>query len=433
MTETNNAYDIVILGAGIAGLNSAYRLSKQNTQWKILVLEKDREHLGGRILTYKDATMTVDAGAARFHKNQEHIHKLLKELGFTEKDMADIPPSDYYYDIKTKSSITNPSDKITQKLIEETKKPDKKTNQLVSREQLQNQNILDYAKTVLVEAEIQLLVDSFGYYTELTEMNAHDFIQLFENHLSKAHKFQMLKGGMYRIIQKLEENLSAQSNVTILKNHTVISIQKSNPFYEIGCKSRKITYTGARIIVALPKQVVAQIAYFKEIKNVLKKSIHCGNLCRIYSKFPKNNNGNMWFAGLSKFTTNNHIRMVVPISEKTGVIMISYSDHHYATYWKNIYKTSGTEVLETELIREIKEATGIEDIPMPENTKMFYWDCGVGYWKVGANSSQLSKQFIQPIQNESVYLCGEHYSEKNQEWMEGALETSDYIVSHYFK
>jgi hypothetical protein len=35
---------------------------------------------------------------------------------------------------------------------------------------------------------------------------------------------------------------------------------------------------------------------------------------------------------------------------------------------------------------------------------------------------------LQPDLDVPIYLCGEHYSEKSQQWMEGALETAHRVV-----
>ena len=61
---------------------------------------------------------------------------------------------------------------------------------------------------------------------------------------------------------------------------------------------------------------------------------------------------------------------------------------------------------------------------------MFYWECGVGYWGVGANSEKISNQMVQPFGPETnMFLCGEHYSAKNQQWIEGALDTSNAVLN----
>jgi hypothetical protein len=135
----------------------------------------------------------------------------------------------------------------------------------------------------------------------------------------------------------------------------------------------------------------------------------------------------VWFKGLTKFSTNNYLRMVIPISEKTGVIMISYTDNIFADFWNRLYKDKGIVAVNKELIRLMKLSTGI-DIPMPLETHVFYWKCGVGYWGVGADSLKITEELIQPFSDKPLFICGEHYSNYGQQWMEGALETGARVL-----
>ena len=106
--------------------------------------------------------------------------------------------------------------------------------------------------------------------------------------------------------------------------------------------------------------------------------------------------------------------------------MISYTDNIFATFWKKLHSRGGIRAVEDELIRLMKESTGI-NIPRPKQTELFYWDCGVGYWGVGADSSAISEEIIQPFSN-GLFICGEHYTATYQQWMEGALESGERVV-----
>jgi hypothetical protein len=77
----------------------------------------------------------------------------------------------------------------------------------------------------------------------------------------------------------------------------------------------------------------------------------------------------------------------------------------------------------------MKESTGI-DIPGAIDTQIFYWGCGVGYWGVGADSGAISGAMIRPIGDLHLYVCGEHFSEGFQQWMEGGLETSERVMAY---
>jgi monoamine oxidase len=130
---------------------------------------------------------------------------------------------------------------------------------------------------------------------------------------------------------------------------------------------------------------------------------------------------------LPKITTNNNLRIIIPIDSRAGVIMASYTDHKYADFWLKLYESEGVKGVNKELVKLYKETLGI-DIPLPISTKVFHWGCGVGYWGKGADSAVLEKLFLQPFANTPLYICGEHYSAKSQQWIEGALETAEKVV-----
>ena len=77
-------YDFVIVGGGIGGLYTAYKLHLQFPKKTILVLEKEN-YLGGRVFTYRDKFMTVEAGAGRFSDKHTKLLKLIRELGLDSK------------------------------------------------------------------------------------------------------------------------------------------------------------------------------------------------------------------------------------------------------------------------------------------------------------------------------------------------------------
>jgi monoamine oxidase len=70
---------IIIIGAGLSGLLTAYRLQKEGIPFKIL---EARNRIGGRINTVYGANNTpVEMGATWFNKEHKHLKALLVELG----------------------------------------------------------------------------------------------------------------------------------------------------------------------------------------------------------------------------------------------------------------------------------------------------------------------------------------------------------------
>ena len=69
-------YDVVIIGSGISGLYSAYKL--QDKYSKIAVLEKS-DTIGGRICTVKWYGSNIEAGAGRLNQTHRLYKSLLKD------------------------------------------------------------------------------------------------------------------------------------------------------------------------------------------------------------------------------------------------------------------------------------------------------------------------------------------------------------------
>ena len=150
----------------------------------------------------------------------------------------------------------------------------------------------------------------------------------------------------------------------------------------------------------------------KPIKKLLELIV-CKPLCRIYAIYD-----DIWFNNITKTTTNNELRYIIPINKDTGLIMISYTDNIFAEYWKN--KNSILPIIK----KNIKK-TFDKDIKDPIFIKKCYWDCGVGYWKKNVDSKIISKIIEKPF-NIPLFICGENYS-ITQGWIEGALISSNNI------
>lgn len=453
-------YEYIILGGGVAGLYTAYHILKKSPNSSILILEKEN-HLGGRIHTFSDKYMTVEAGAGRFHEKNILLFELLRELGLGSKineisssasfapieapgefmnsilDREDVGSLDFlrsgmgfspsldlltpiyklFFDMALgKQNIPN-AELIFRVIVASKGEPLSK---------LQNISFLHFAKTVLTTAEIDFIAGSFGYYSELVIMNAADAIYLMEKHLAPTNQFYGLRGGLSQIIENLENKLVKHKHIKILTNRVVKNIHFSKNEFTIQCENLETTYMGETCICAVPNVVLQKFRIFHPVKDLLHK-IDCQPLCRIYSQFPKGDDGAVWFKGLPKLTTNNDLRMVIPIDEKEGILMSSYTDNKFARKWNQLFEKEGEPGVNRMLVSLLKESTG-RDVPLPIKSHVFYWECGVGYWGIGANSATVSERLIHPMKEMKLFICGETYSQQNQQWIEGALETSKKFI-----
>jgi monoamine oxidase len=70
--------DVVIIGAGLAGLSAALELKKRKISFTVL---ESRERTGGRVFSFKTKEdVTIDMGAQWIDQNHHHIQKLLSQF-----------------------------------------------------------------------------------------------------------------------------------------------------------------------------------------------------------------------------------------------------------------------------------------------------------------------------------------------------------------
>ena len=175
-------------------------------------------------------------------------------------------------------------------------------------------------------------------------------------------------------------------------------------------------------VCAVPKNVIERFDIFKKI-NPLLKAIKLKPLCRIYMRFSDVE----WMRDIPRLTINNQLRYIIPIDKERGIIMKSYTDNYYAEYWKKIRENAGIRGVVKKHKELIKEGLKL-NMPEPLETKMFYWEDGVAFYGKGFNSKKMTKNLMVPFKEEKLYICGENYSEKNTAWIEGAVESSEYIL-----
>lgn len=407
--------DIIIIGGGISGLYCFYELEKKYKHLKISLFEKNN-YFGGRFLTKTQTLFNksykTEIGAGRLNKNHTLFLKLIKELKL-EKDLIkikgnnDIHPSlDYNLNKKFKNKT---SFDYIKKVIKKADKENKKD--------LIKLSFKEYAQKILKDDELKFLYDFSGYYGQLYYGNCYDVIKLFKYGIKENIDYFVLKNGFSNVIEKLLKKIKSKN---LYLKQELFKINKFHNTFLLNING--YVYQTKHLILALPKPALLKINYLNSYQKDLN-SINCKELCRIYSIFPK-----VWFKDLNKMTTNNKLRFIIPIDKQTGLIMISYTDSKYANYWKKFINKPNKE-----LVKEINtQLTKIfpTKIEKPIYTSIYYWNCGVAYWKPKIDSDKMSEKILKLDINDNLYIIGENYS-KNQSWAEGGLETVNELLIKY--
>tara|TARA_B100001287_G_scaffold273441_1_gene276878 strand:- start:53 stop:1288 length:1236 start_codon:yes stop_codon:yes gene_type:complete len=389
-------YDYIIVGGGISGLFITYQLMKSDKD--ILLIESDSE-FGGRIRTQYKKNFQVEKGAGRFSENHHKLLKLIKELNLQDEIFE--LSKDFTYIYKDKKIKFNRKEQLKDILLKS-----KKYNQKC----LKNITLFQLCVDIYDDNKAQMIQSMFGYDAEFIKMNAFSAIEMFKKDLLTDDKYFILKTGFSSIIQKLTDLINESDNVTVLFNKKVTDVQDK----KIKISDDEI-YRGLKIILTIPYYSLKELSLFQN--NTLIDSVTPIPLLRIYARYPLKN-GKVWFQGLEKVITDNYIRFIIPINEKDGTIMISYTDLYNADYWYNWYQC-GEDKLTEMLHKEIKSVLKINP-PKPLEYKVCYWKGGVHMWKSGKDMNQIYRKILKPFDDKQIYLCNEAYS-KHQCWVEGSL------------
>lgn len=410
-------YDIIIIGCGISGLYTAYKLLLKNKDLKILILEKNN-YIGGRIkttyLNFKSKKFTYENGAGRLNENHKLFLQLINDLSLSNKlieisgDVEFINDKNYSMPKKFKNKTMFDYLDI---VIEKSKG--------VKKENLIKYSFIDYASQILNKDEIQFLKESSGsYYGRLVFANAYNSLKIFKTGIRGDIPYFILRDGFSTITKKLTKIIE-EKNTVIKINNDVKEIIESNNIFKI--KSNNDYYNSKKVIYAGNKESLLRFNYLKKYNKTID-SICSESLLRIYSIFDE-----IWFKNYGKITTNNKLRFIIPIDKKGGLIMISYCDNKYATYWKKIFEK---KKLNKEIVNNVNEIFS-KNIKEPVYTDFCYWEYGKNYWKPNVNSTKINNRIMKLDKNKEFYIIGETYSE-NQGWIEGALENSEKLIKKYF-
>ena len=415
--------DFVIIGGGISGLYCYNQLLKNNkTKNKKIILLEQNPFLGGRIYTDKveksGKKYSFEAGAGRFGDNHKRLKRLMKEVG-VYKDRMKIPNQIDFIDVKRRDNLKHHTwylEKIVKKYA------NKQNQHILSRltfKQVLNKN---FSPEI-----VKYVVDSYEY-KDLFKTNAYAAVNNYYKNLRQSHQFYILKGGLSNIIKNLSKIVKKRGG-DIRINSYVQDIKKDKDgflvIYSNGTIKKKIKTKN--IIFTITNKALAKFKIFSPIKKKLIESVRDTPLTRIYSVF---DNKNIWFNDIIKTTTTSPIQYVIPINEKEGSIMSSYTDLDNAVMWFNLYKKSEKK-MEDKLIKELSKIYDMK-IPRPKFNKVYHWQNGVSHWLPGYNVKKVKSKIVKPFASENLYIAGENYS-SYQGWMEGALETSDAVLKKIFK
>ena len=416
---------VLIVGAGLAGLHCALRLSQKFPSMSITVLES-YNYVGGRVTTYhpKDfPEIHWENGAGRIHSSHTLIRNYIKRYNLYEQPIN--PTQDYLGSgMKGKNTWDSFAEIVTTTL---SSLPQSTLCSHTVQELLIKAHGKEKTKDILMH---------FPYRSEVTTLRADLALKSFQNEMGTTGGFTVVQEGLGLVPQGMRRELE-ERGVKFLFNHKLSAIvPDSSP---VCCKcivskdSKKyhIRLTADKVILALHSNALKKISPFANLP--ILKHLSMKPLLRTYGIFETEKNG-AWFQGLHHTVTDSPLRYSIPIDSKKGIIMTSYTDADDTRKWMKILYDYGENMLKEMILKELRNQFPEKKIPDPLYFKSHPWYDACTYWLPGFyDPAEESKKIMCPLPTtwQTVYVCGESYS-LHQAWMEGALEHAEEMLNKYF-
>jgi hypothetical protein len=407
-----NYVDIIIIGSGMSGLYSAYKIKQFSPSTSFLILEKYKKTwIGGRTSneTFYGTEIVTGAGIGRKDTNPLLI-KLMKNLNSHYSEYSSI--IDY---AKTFSPVDIM--KVINKLKIEYKK----------HPELHNKTFKEFFIEIFGSDLYRQFLMSAGY----TDYENADIYETLYNYGMDDNK-----GGWTGLHVPWKKNVDKLYQI-IGKKHfkfssDVIEINKiqTNPcLFQVKTANNKKYYSN-KVIVATTISGIKKLVPGASDKNSLYQEIHGQPFLRLYAKFDNKSTEIM-----KKYVTDYKIvpgplQKIIPMDPDKGVYMIAYNDNNNTIALKNnLENNSENRNLYSELIEK--------SLGIPEGSlkiiaiKDYYWLIGTHYYSPLNKDLYGSREnFLDKAQHpkKGMLVVGEVVS-RYQGWTEGALESVEAVLT----
>jgi len=317
-----------------------------------------------------------------------------------------------------------------------------------------------FARVVSNEAW-QALRDIVSSFTLFANWNGYDAIVSIV--LEQAGKWYRLTHGY----QQLPDHLAAalgKAGVDIDMHHALkrVALQPDGELtLTVETSGQRHELTTAKLILALPRHPVAELVAASPdltgspLANGLN-AIRSVPACKIFLTFDKpwwrdvpDGPGQIKADTYGVSHTDLPLRQCYYLGEDAnsgeGLMMASYADGEAVEFWRALGVDSGrSHALRTglshralvEIQRELSQMHGVE-VPRPTDGVFINWTeppfGGAWHnWQPGFRSWECSVAMQSPVPGQSIYVCGEAWSEA-QGWTEGALESTEALLQNQFK
>jgi hypothetical protein len=404
-----NFYDIIIVGAGLSGLYSAYNIKKMDPSKKFLILESNKkQYIGGRVGNedFYGVPIVVGAGVGRKDTDKLLI-KLLNELEI------DFKP---FKVLMNYSSLINKPINVKNCLIKLRESYNKLPN-------TSSPTFKQFAKPILGNENYNKFLVSSGY-TDYEEEDAYEVLYHYQMD-DNSPGWTGLDIHWSTLINSLCNHIGYKNIKTSNKVEKITKLNLNPCLFEI-ITEKGIKYHSTKVIVATRISTVQKLLPSFPIYN----KIHGQPFLYVYAKFTKKSSEIMNQYVPYYTIVPGPLQKMVPFDASKGLYMIAYSDNKNATFLKN--HLENTEVNRQFFERSVEKSLAIQPNSLKIiSIKHYYWPIGTHYYEpLDKKEFKTREEFIYQAQHpeKCLLVVGEAVS-RRQGWSEGALESVHAVLN----
>jgi hypothetical protein len=396
-------YDIIIIGAGLAGLYAAYNIKNRHPDKKFIILESNkRDYIGGRIgnETFYGEEIVVGAGVGR-KDTDELLIKLLDNLHIKYNEF--IVKMNYSKELKNVVDI--------KKYLKFLRGKYKKI--------YSGQTFKQFGTKMLGKKLYDDFVSSSGY-SDYENEDVYETLYHYQME-DNASGWTALHINWKELVNKLCDKIGRNNILTSIKVDKLTKI--SNCLIEIEANKNRKIFLGKQVIIATRintiQKLLPKVSIYKEIMG--QPFIY------IYAKFDSKSSLIMKEIVKTYTIVPDPLQKIIPISD--SVYMIAYADNKNAELLSE-HKEN------TKLNREYFENELQLCLGLLPNTlhilaiKDYFWPVGTHYYKPLKNHEsriKFIKEAQHPDKDDCIIVVGEVVSRRHG-WTEGALESVNSIL-----
>ena len=420
--------DVLIVGAGIAGLYSGVQLLRDRPGLKVVIVEKYKK-LGGRVITFNGkedtpaAGMHWENGAGRIHKSHKRVRRLLRDHGL---HLAPIGGESGF--------IRGPGYGIEMNDFEDLIATYLAPLRLLGQETLGHNTLGKLLGEVHGSGEAARIIEKFPYYAEMWVQRADMALEALCTDLGSRSGFGVCVEGLGSLITALADTFRSMGGV-------IQEDCEMEQFERIGDEWIAEAFCGRKwacgqLILAVHSSAISALksslaSCGADVVLAAADRIRMERLLRIYAIYPEGSH----VLTLPRLVVPGGLRYIIPVNPGKGVVMISYTEGKDTEPWwpAAIAASAGDKKALKRLTRDLTAAVnelfpGVKN-PAPIFVKAHPWSSGCSYWLPGDyDPRELGRQVQNPVPG--LYVCGESWS-MHQAWMEGALESADEMLKAF--